>query len=203
VVAEEVQGGFAAVYPVLRTLEESGRIRRGYFVRGLGGSQFAHPGALERLRALRETYEGDDEDAARPGVVLAATDPANPYGAALPWPPGEGARPMRAAGTHVVLVEGALAAFLGRGEKELRTFVPADEPSRSRVLRALALALAAWAARSAGNSLAWARRWPADRPERSHPSCSGPACALVRGRLRGPAPVRPRRGRERETDRAS
>jgi ATP-dependent Lhr-like helicase len=156
VAAEDVPGGFAALYPVLRTLEEAGRIRRGYFVRGLGGSQFAHPGALERLRALRDPAEaGDDET--RAGVVLCADDPANPYGATLPWPPAEGARPMRAAGTHVVLVEGALAAFLGRAEKELRTFVPAEEPSRSRVLRALALALADWARRSGhARSLGWA-----------------------------------------------
>ena len=84
VMAEGVAGGFAALYPVLKALEEAGRIRRGYFVAGLGGSQFALPGALDRLRGVREAA-GDDEDVT-PAAVLAATDPANPYGAALPWP---------------------------------------------------------------------------------------------------------------------
>jgi ATP-dependent helicase Lhr and Lhr-like helicase len=156
IAALELPGGFAAVYPLLRTLEESGRIRRGYFVRGLGGSQFAHPGALERLRALRETSAGEEGDETAAAVVLASTDPANPYGAALPWPDGEGPRPMRAAGTHVVLVDGALAAYVGRGEKEIRTFLPAEEPQRSAVLRGLALALAAWAGRGGRSPLGWA-----------------------------------------------
>jgi ATP-dependent Lhr-like helicase len=74
----------------------------------------------------------------------------------LPWPEGEGARPMRAAGTHVVLVDGALAAYLGRGEKEIRTFLPGEEPQRSRVLRGLALALGAWAGRAVRQTLGWA-----------------------------------------------
>jgi ATP-dependent Lhr-like helicase len=155
IAAEGVAGAFATLYPVLRTLEEAGRIRRGYFVRGLGGSQFAHPRALERLRALREPGSGDGDEVAG-AVVLASTDPANPYGAALPWPVGEGARPMRAAGTHVVLVDGALAAYLRRGEKELRTQVPADEPQRTRVLRGLARALGVWAARTHQATLGWA-----------------------------------------------
>jgi ATP-dependent Lhr-like helicase len=87
-------------------------------------------------------------------VVLASTDPANLYGAALPWPAGEGARPMRAAGTHVVLVDGALAGFLGRGQKDLVTFAPAEEPHRSRVLRGVAKGLAAWvAATRRGNAV--------------------------------------------------
>jgi len=151
VAAEEVPGGFGALYPVLRSLEEAGRVRRGYFVAGRGGSQFAHPGALERLRALRE---GDPEDAR--AVVLAATDPANPYGAALPWPKTEGVRPMRAAGAHVALVDGQLAAWLGKGERDLRPFLPEDEPARSAVGRALAEALARWAAGTGRASLGWA-----------------------------------------------
>ena len=151
VMAEEVPGGFGAIYPVLKGLEEAGRVRRGYFVAGLGGSQFAHSGALERLRALREP------DAEAPqGVVLAATDPANPYGAALPWPKTEGARPMRAAGAHVALVDGALVAFLGKGEREIAAFLPADEPSRSSVARALAEALAQWATLTGRADLGWA-----------------------------------------------
>ena len=152
VAAEEPEGGFSAVYPVLRALEESGRVRRGYFVTGLGGSQFAHPGALDRLRALRDDASADDEPA---GVVLASTDPANPYGAALPWPRGDDARPMRAASTHVVVVDGRLAAYLGRGERELHTFLPAEEPMRSRTARGLCRALAAWAARTGRTALGW------------------------------------------------
>ena len=81
VVAEESPGGFAAVYPVLSAFEEAGRCRRGYFVEGLGAAQFAVPGAVDRLRAQPRRPGG-----ARRGLVLAATDPANPYGAALPWP---------------------------------------------------------------------------------------------------------------------
>ncbi len=115
--AEGIAGGFSAVYPVLRAMEQAGRVRRGYFVEGLGAAQFAHPGAADRLRALREP----------PGhphcVLLAATDPANPWGAALPWPPAE-PRPQRAAGTHVVLVDGALAAWLGTGGRSLVVFRP-------------------------------------------------------------------------------
>jgi ATP-dependent Lhr-like helicase len=151
IAAEEPAGGMSAVYPVLRALEESGRVRRGYFVTGLGGSQFAHPAALERLRGLRETAAD-----ALPGVVLASTDPANPFGAALPWPKAEAARQMRAAGTHVAIVDGRLAAYLGRGERELRTFLPAEEPLRSRVARALATALARWAGETGRAALGWA-----------------------------------------------
>jgi ATP-dependent Lhr-like helicase len=151
VIAEEVPGGFGAIYPVLKGLEEAGRVRRGYFVAGLGGSQFAHSGALERLRALKDP----DPESPR-GVVLAATDPANPFGAALPWPRTEGSRPMRAAGAHVALVDGALAAFVGKGEREIATFLPADEPSRSSVARALARALAGWAALTGRAALGWA-----------------------------------------------
>jgi ATP-dependent Lhr-like helicase len=152
IAVEEIEGGWSALYPVLRALEESGRVRRGYFVTGLGGSQFAHPGALERLRALREnaTAEGP-----LPGVVLASTDPANPYGAALPWPKGESARPSRAAGTHVGIVDGRLAAYLGRGERDLRTFLPPDEPLRAQTARGLAAALATWAAGTGRSALGW------------------------------------------------
>ena len=144
VLAEGVPGGFASLYPVLRALEESGRVRRGYFVSGLGGSQFAHPGALERLRALRESALGVEEEP--PAAVLAATDPANPYGATLPWPKADGGRLQRSAGVHVVLVEGSLAAYVRAAEGEIVTFLPGDEPSRSRAAAAAARALARWSA---------------------------------------------------------
>src|SRR2546429_4723196 len=91
VVVEGWPGGFAGLYPVLRAMEESGRIRRGYFVEGLGGSQFALPGAVDRLRTLRESGGRI--------VALAATDPANAYGLVLPWP-DSGGRMARAAGAH-------------------------------------------------------------------------------------------------------
>jgi ATP-dependent Lhr-like helicase len=94
-------------------MEEAGRIRRGYFVEGLGGSQFALPGAVDRLRSFRD----------EPGdvIALAATDPANPYGQFLPWPESAG-RPARAAGAYVVLDGGRLRLFLERGGRSLLTF---------------------------------------------------------------------------------
>jgi ATP-dependent Lhr-like helicase len=119
VLAEEVPGGFAGVYPVLKAMEDTGAVRRGYFVTGLGGAQFALPGAVDRLRALRES---DDSAVA---ATLAAADPAQPYGAALPWPPCDG-RPSRSAGAYVVLTAGRPAAFLERGARTLVTFPGAD-----------------------------------------------------------------------------
>ncbi len=117
VLAEGTPGGFTGVYPVLRAMEEAGRIRRGYFVDGLGASQFALPGAVDRLRALREP-DGRI-------FALGATDPANPYGAVLPWP-GCAGRPARAAGAHVVLESGELRIFLERGGRTLLTFGAVD-----------------------------------------------------------------------------
>jgi ATP-dependent Lhr-like helicase len=118
--AEGVSGGFAGVYPVLKALEERGEVRRGYFVAGLGAAQFALPGAVDRLRAVREV-----EQAEAP-VVLAATDPAQPYGAAVPWPDSQG-RPSRSAGGHVVLVDGAPIVLVERGGRSLVTFPGAAE----------------------------------------------------------------------------
>ena len=139
--AEGIPGGFASVYEVLKRMEETGRARRGYFVAGLGATQFALPGAEERLRSLREPPDGPQT------VILSATDPANPYGAALAWPGrGEGApesRPQRAAGSHVVLYGGELCGYLARGDRTLLTFLPAEEPERTRRARALVAALAA------------------------------------------------------------
>jgi ATP-dependent Lhr-like helicase len=149
---------FAALYPVLRALEEAGRIRRGYFVAGLGGSQFADAGALERLRARREA----DPDAPQ-ALVLAAADPANPYGAALPWPRSEEARLARDAGAHVVLVEGALGAFVPRGEREVALFLPAAEPARTTAAAAIAAALAAWCIATGRATLGWASTPPLSR----------------------------------------
>jgi ATP-dependent Lhr-like helicase len=133
--AEGILGGFSAVYEVLKTMEEGGRVRRGYFVDGLGATQFALPGADDRLRGLREPSEDPRT------FVLAATDPANPYGAALPWPEREGARPGRAAGAQVILFDGRLVAWIGRTERTLLTFLPEDEPDRSDAATAVAGAL--------------------------------------------------------------
>jgi ATP-dependent Lhr-like helicase len=129
VVGEGWPGGFASLYPVLRAMEESGRIRRGYFVEGLGGSQFALPGAVDRLRGLRESGGGI--------VAMAATDPANAYGTVLSWPrPGSprnhgeasdfagiksDGRMARAAGAYCVIDDGRLALYLERGGRSLQT----------------------------------------------------------------------------------
>jgi ATP-dependent Lhr-like helicase len=131
VASEEVIGGFSAVYPILRAMEESGRIRRGYFVDGLGAAQFALPGAVDRLRSMREAWTPGD--GGRVAVYLvAAADPANPYGAALAWPRRGDAdrRPLqRAAGAYVVLVDGAAALYLERGGHSLQTLPASDDPA--------------------------------------------------------------------------
>jgi ATP-dependent Lhr-like helicase len=171
VTTENLPGGFSTVYPVLKTLEESGRIRRGYFVAGLGATQFALPGAVDLLRSLRTAP--DEVEVA----VLSATDPANPYGATLKWPrqssvssrqssvrsrrsavtvtrstvdenrqsiavaTGSSRGPTRTVGATVILVDGALAAYLARGDRQLLAFLPENEPDRSRVGRAIARVL--------------------------------------------------------------
>lgn len=128
VLAEGVDGGFAGIYPVLKALEERGQLRRGYFVAGLGAAQFALPGAVDRLRAGRTPLLGGDDEPAAP-LVLAATDPGQPYGASLGWPPSPG-RPARAAGAYVVLCDGELAAYLERGGRTLVTFPAASSLPR-------------------------------------------------------------------------
>jgi ATP-dependent Lhr-like helicase len=124
VAAERVPGGFAAVYRVLSAMEEAGRCRRVYAVEGLGAAQFALPGAVDRLRAPSPR---PDASGAPPVHVLSAADPANPYGAALPWPERPGHRPGRKAGAVVVLVDGALTLYVERGGRSLLTF--GDDPA--------------------------------------------------------------------------
>jgi ATP-dependent Lhr-like helicase len=162
VMAERVPGGFAAAYPVLSAMEEAGQIRRGYFVEGLGGAQFAAPGAVDRLRALQAAEEARpaalESSAWQPAVpggwrerprrasgavVLAATDPANPYGAALPWPDradASGHRPGRKAGALVVLVNGSPVLYVERGGKSLLSFTD-DGDVLHPAVDALALAV--------------------------------------------------------------
>ncbi|TNB75785.1 DEAD/DEAH box helicase [Arthrobacter sp. BB-1] len=129
VMAEQILGGFGLMYKVLARLEEAGRCRRGYFIEHLGAAQFAVPATVDRLRSYSE-----DSQLAKPepvALALAATDPANPYGAALPWPAlhddaGTGHRPGRKAGALVVLVDGALVLYVERGGKTLLAFSDDD-----------------------------------------------------------------------------
>ncbi|HJT02160.1 MAG TPA: DEAD/DEAH box helicase [Pseudonocardiaceae bacterium] len=128
---ERVAGGFAGIYKVLRAMEESGRCRRGYVVEGLGAAQFAIPGAIDRLRAVGQPGEGRMAT-----VVLAATDPAQPYGAALPWPPTVGDvrhRPGRKAGALAVLVDGAAVLYIERGGRSMLSFTEDTETLRAAV----------------------------------------------------------------------
>ncbi len=133
VLAEGVPGGFTSVYGVLKVLEERGQVRRGYFVTGLGAAQFALPGAVDRLRSMREGPDGpagvggglDGEDL-EPPLVLATTDPAQPYGAALAWPDSAG-RPARAAGSLLVLRAGRPLVWLDRRGHHLVLFPAATD----------------------------------------------------------------------------
>jgi ATP-dependent Lhr-like helicase len=131
---EGIAGGYGAVYGELKALEVLGLCRRGYFVEGLGGAQFALPGAVERLRELRPR-EGEEPD----GLVLAAADPAQPYGAALPWPKRSGGRAARVAGAQVVLLGGEAVLFVERGGRSL---VPLLDPDDSWLRPALATLVA-------------------------------------------------------------
>jgi ATP-dependent Lhr-like helicase len=143
VAAENVPGGFSAVYDVLKALEESGRIRRGYFVAGLGATQFALPAAIDLLRQLRTAPPEEKPEF----VQLAATDPANPYGSVLRWPDlpvadedAESAPRIltRAAYAEVILRNGQLVAWLRRGNPNILVFLPAEEPERSQTAAGLA-----------------------------------------------------------------
>jgi ATP-dependent Lhr-like helicase len=143
VAAENVPGGFSAVYDVLKALEESGRIRRGYFVAGLGATQFALPAAVDLLRQLRTAPNAEKPEF----VQLAATDPANPYGSVLKWPDlpvaqedSEAAPRVltRAAYAEVVLRNGQLVAWLRKNNPNLLVFLPGDEPERSQTAEGLA-----------------------------------------------------------------
>jgi ATP-dependent helicase Lhr and Lhr-like helicase len=127
---EGIPGGYGAVYGQLRALETLGVCRRGYFVEGLGGAQFALPGAVERLRELRPREDEEPEP-----LVLAAADPAQPYGAALPWPKRADGRAARVAGAQVVLLGGEPALFVERGGRSL---VPLREPEEGWLRVALA-----------------------------------------------------------------
>jgi ATP-dependent Lhr-like helicase len=133
VLAEGIPGGFSILYDTLGQLETLGICRRGYFIEGLGGAQFALPGAVERLRS-------QSADAQAPPIVLAATDPAQPYGAALPWPKRdeEARRPQRVAGAYVVLARAEPILYVERGGKGIATLADEDDERMRPALEALA-----------------------------------------------------------------
>jgi ATP-dependent Lhr-like helicase len=137
VLAEGVRGGYAATYGVLKVLEERGQVRRGYFVAGLGAAQFALPGAVDRLRSARDVPDPwlHPEQMAAP-VVLAATDPAQPYGAALDWPESPG-RPSRTAGAVVILRGGQVLGWFDRRSSHLVTFPASADDSWAEALATL------------------------------------------------------------------
>jgi ATP-dependent Lhr-like helicase len=145
---ESLSGGFSAVYPVLRAMEDAGKIRRGHFVDGFSGAQFAFVAAVDRLRATRMQPDAPQVQ------VLAACDPANPYGALLPWPEPscELARPRRAAGASVALIDGDPALFLDSGAQRVWTFSPSEPERREEAIvrAARALGRAAHLARRRG-----------------------------------------------------
>ena len=147
--SEGIYGGFSAVYNALKALEDAGRIRRGYFVSGVGATQFALPAALDLMRSLREPPDEPEL------VVLAASDPANPYGTMLKWPgrdnqsseigalhvsapQTETRGPTRTVGAQLVLINGTLAAYLSRGARQILVYLPEEEPQRSTIGRPLA-----------------------------------------------------------------
>ncbi|WP_425315521.1 Lhr family ATP-dependent helicase, partial [Streptomyces nanshensis] len=143
--AEGVEGGFSATYRILAAFEDSGQARRGYVVEGLGAAQFAMDGAVDRLRAAATARDRRDPGTAPQALVLAAADPANAYGAALPWPEspdGAGHKPGRKAGALVVLVDGELTLYMERGGKSLLAW-PSDPESPALLAAAEALAAAA------------------------------------------------------------
>ena len=158
--AEGIPGGYPVVYPALKTMEESGWIRRGMFVAGLGAAQFAMTSAVDMLRSLRAAPENPE------AVHLAASDPANPYGAVLPWPAAGSM--ARAAGASVILVNGELAAFLRRKNPSIAVLLPEDEPDRSRFARALARCLAQAAHRWQGRRSGLLIGEINDAPSREH-----------------------------------
>ena len=183
---EGIAGGYGAVYGELKALETLGLCRRGYFVEGLGGAQFALGGAVERLRELRPREDEEQEP-----LVLAAADPAQPYGSALPWPKRAGARAARVAGAYVVLLGGEPGLFVERGGNSM---VPLRDPEPEWLRVALA-ALVDHARRFSRKRLAVERfdgepvsesdacrssSRPASSPARAGPSC-GPSGSRAPG----------------------
>jgi ATP-dependent Lhr-like helicase len=139
--AENLPGGFSAIYDVLKAMEESGKIRRGYFAADLSATQFAMPAAVDLLRSLREGGRSQPDPDRLELIQLAATDPANPYGALLRWPAAADAASSltRSVGARVILANGALVAYIRRGNPNIQAFLPEEEPQRSNLARALSV----------------------------------------------------------------
>lgn len=150
--AEGIPGGFTALAAVLRSLEDAGRVRRGYFVSGVGAMQFVLPPVVDLLRSARTPSPRAEGESAPRAVLLAACDPANPWGSVLPWPKVEGVTRSlsRAVGCQVVLVDGQLAAWIPRGGRSLVLPLPEGEPERSALAREVAALLVAQASGIAG-----------------------------------------------------
>jgi len=176
-IAENIPRGYPAIYPALKTMEDSGWVRRGMFVSGLGAAQFAMPAAVDMLRSLRSEPHTPEV------LFLAATDPANPYGTLLPWPhkgseaaqdAGNPASPnslpslSRTSGAGVILINGTLASFFRRRNPALRVFLPESEPERSRFARELAKKLAEIAIRRQGRRTGLLIGTIDDLPAREH-----------------------------------
>jgi ATP-dependent Lhr-like helicase len=134
--AENIPGSFSSVYDILKAMEDSGKVRRGYFISGVAATQFGLPAAVDLLRAMRTDPDMPDVH------LLAATDPANPYGGALKWPKSEGAL-TRSVGAQVIIVNGGLACYISRGWRQFHVFLPEEEPTRTTYAEAIAQRLAA------------------------------------------------------------
>lgn len=168
VLAENVPGGFSAVYPALKILEEAGRIRRGFFVAELGAAQFALPPAVDLLRTLRALPKEPEV------VCLTATDLANPYGSILPWPSivdGDAdvtkGRLSRTGNAYVVLADGNLLAFFRKRGEELYTWIPPTEPAQSRLNQALMQGLTEWV--RSHQPMGWVFHTINQQPAATHP----------------------------------
>lgn len=168
-ISENIPRGYPSVYPALKTMEDSGWVRRGMFVAGLGAAQFAMTSAVDMLRSLRIDPSTPE------AVFLAATDPANPHGIILPWPHAEanGAETFphgmsRTSGAGVILVNGALTAYLRRRNPSMRVFLPDGEPERSQMARELGKKLAELALRRQGRRSGLLIGEINDAPARDH-----------------------------------
>jgi ATP-dependent helicase Lhr and Lhr-like helicase len=168
-IAENIPRGYQSVYQALKTMEDSGWVRRGMFVAGLGAAQFAMTSAVDMLRSLRIDPSTPE------AVFLAAADPANPYGTLLPWPRAVGNREetsphgmSRTSGAGVILINGALTAFLRRRNPSVRVFLPECEPERSQVARGLAKKLSELAIRRQGRRSGLLVGEINDSPAREH-----------------------------------
>ncbi len=178
--SEGLKGGFTGLYPALKAMDDAGRVRRGYFVAGLGATQFALPGALDLLRSLRESQDEPHT------AIVAATDPANPYGTSLPWPVPQ---LTRVVGARVVLVDGEMTMYLARGHREVTVHLPEVEPFRSRRATAAAEALVSYSRSGADVFVTTIN----DQPASTHPYAPYlEAAGFTRGAL-GMHLTRPRR----------